>query len=84
MSIKATNIAEVLIGSALIGFTMTTSVTPLGGLAVLPLIGIIPIIFGIYGVQTPLLKPISKAYHYVRDHAVHVVEKIKHHTAHTA
>ena len=84
MSNKATNIADVLIGSALIGFTMTTSVTPLGGLAVLPLIGIVPIIFGIYGVQTPLVKPLSRAYHYVHEHAVHAIEKVKHSTAHTA
>ena len=84
MSLKAANIVEVLIGSALIGITMTSSATPLGGLAVLPLIGIVPILFGIYGVQTPILKPVSKAYHYVREHAVHAVEKIKHSSAHTA
>ena len=84
MSIKAANIAEVLVGSVLIGITMTTSATPLGGLAVLPLIGIVPILFGIYGVQTPILKPISKAYHYVREHAVHAIVKIKHSSAHTA
>ena len=84
MSLKAANIVEVLIGSALIGITMTSSATPLGGLAVLPLIGIVPILFGIYGVQTPILKPVSKAYHYVREHAVHTVEKIKHSSAHTA
>ena len=84
MSTRATNIAEVLIGSALIGITMTSSATPLGGLAVLPLIGIVPILFGIYGVQTPILKPVSRAYHYVREQVVHAAEKIKHSFAHTA
>lgn len=84
MSNRATNIAEVLIGSALIGITMTTSAAPLGGLAVLPLIGIVPIIFGIYGVQTPLVKPLSRAYHYAHDQAVHAIDKIKHSFAHTA
>ena len=84
MSNRAANIAEVLIGSTLIGITMTTSAAPLGGLAVLPLIGIVPIIFGIYGVQISLVKPLNRAYHHVRDHAVHTVEKIKHHSAHTA
>ena len=84
MSNRVANIAEVLIGSTLIGITMTTSAAPLGGLAVLPLIGIVPIIFGIYGVQISLVKPLNRAYHYVWDNAVHAVEKIKHHTAHTA
>ena len=84
MTTRATNIVEVLIGSALIGITMTTSTAPLGALAVLPLIGIVPILFGIYGVQTPVLKLASNAYHYVRDHAVHAIEKIKHSLAHTA
>lgn len=84
MSISATNIAEVLVGSALIGITMTTSTAPLGGLAVLPLIGIVPILFGIYGVQTPILKPIGKAYHYAREHVAHAIETVKHSFVHTA
>lgn len=84
MSSRVTNIVEVLIGSALIGITMTTSTAPLGGLAVLPLIGIVPIIFGIYGIQTPLLKPLNRAYHYVGEQAVHAIDKIKHSFVHTA
>lgn len=84
MSTHITNIVEVLVGAALIGITMTTSATPLGGFAVLPLIGIVPILFGIYGVQTPILKTVSKGYHYVREHAVHAIEKIKHSTAQSA
>lgn len=84
MSNRVANIAEVLVGSTLIGITMTTSAAPLGGLAVLPLVGIVPIIFGIYGVQTPLVAPVRKAYHYVRNHAVDAIEKIKHRSAHTA
>lgn len=84
MSTHITNVVEVLVGATLIGITMTTSATPLGGFAVLPLIGIVPILFGIYGVQTPVLKSVSRAYHYVREQAAHAIEKIKHHTAHTA
>lgn len=84
MSIKATSIAEVVVGSTLIGITMTTSAAPLGGLAVLPLIGIVPILFGIYGVDTPVCTAVSKAYHRAHDRVVATIEKIKHSSAHTA
>ena len=40
---------RIAFGAVLIGITMTTSTTPLGWLAVLPLLAILPIISGLIG-----------------------------------
>lgn len=84
MKHTATNIVEVLIGSTLIGITMTASATPLGGLAVLPLIGIVPILFGLFGVHFPSRKLVARTFSHLREQTVHTIEKLKHSSAHTA
>ena len=61
MTNKFTSVFQVLVGSTLIGIAMTVNVTPLGGFAILPLIGIVPILFGLYGVQSPMCKLVNKA-----------------------
>jgi hypothetical protein len=63
---KLTSVFQVLVGSVLIGIGMTVSATPLGGYAVLPLIGIVPILFGLYGVQSPMCRLVTKAVNSVR------------------
>jgi hypothetical protein len=84
MKHTATNIVEIAIGTTLILITMTTSATPLGGLAVLPLIGIVPILFGLFGVHFPSRKLVARTFSHLREQTVHAVERIKHSSAHTA
>ena len=61
MTNSVTNVAQVAVGSGLILFAMLSNAAPLGGLALLPLIGIVPIIFGLYGVQSPVCRLVTKA-----------------------
>ena len=61
MTNKLTSAVQVIIGSILIGITMSVSAAPLGGYAVLPLIAIVPILFGLYGVQSPVCKLVTGA-----------------------
>lgn len=73
MTNNVTNIVQVAVGSALILFAMLSNAAPLGGLAVLPLIGIVPIIFGLYGIQSPVCRLVTKAVSAVRKQADNVV-----------
>ena len=73
MTNNVTNVAQVAVGSALILFAMLSSATPLGGLAVLPLIGIVPVIFGLYGVQSPVCRLVTKAVNAARKQSENVV-----------
>jgi len=61
MANTTTSIVQVIVGATLILTGMSVNATPLGGLALLPLIGTIPLFFGIFGVQSPVCKLISKA-----------------------
>lgn len=75
---KVTSIIQVLVGSVLIGIGMTVNATPLGGFAVLPLIGIVPMLFGLYGVQSPMCRLVTKAVNSVRKQNVAALEARKH------
>lgn len=77
MSNKVTNVFQVLVGAVLIGTGMTVNATPLGGFALLPLIGIVPVLFGLYGVQSPVCKLVTKAVRSVRKAADDTVTAVK-------
>jgi len=69
MTNTTTSTVQVLIGAALIVTGMSVTAAPLGGLALLPLIGTIPVFFGIFGVQSPACRLINKAVTAVQRHA---------------
>lgn len=77
MTNKTASIFQVLVGSALIITAMSVSAAPLGGLALLPLIGAIPVFFGIFGVQSPACKLVTKAASAVQNQATKVLPKAK-------
>ena len=74
---KLTSVFQVLVGSVLIGIGMTVNATPLGGYAVLPLIGVVPILFGLYGVQSPMCRLVTKAVTSMRKKNSEVLESKK-------
>lgn len=63
------------IGAVLIVFTMLVPAAPLGWLAVLPLLGTLPIFAGMFGYD-----PVSG---YVRKEITHLTQVIRHHHSHT-
>lgn len=69
MDNKVASIFQVLVGSTFILIAMLVDVAPLGGLAILPLIGIVPILFGLYGVQSPLCKIVTRSVNAIRKHS---------------
>lgn len=73
MTNNVTNVVQVVVGSGLILFAMLSNATPLGGLALLPLIGIVPIILGLYGVQSPVCRLVTKAVNAARKQTENVV-----------
>ena len=81
MNNKVSSIFQVLVGSILIIIGMTVNATPLGGFALLPLIGIVPVLFGLYGVQSPMCKLVTKAVNSVRNTTNDSVRAVKTPTA---
>ena len=73
MNNKVASVFQVLVGSTLILIGMTVNAALLGGLAVLPLIGIVPILFGLYGVQSPMCKLVTKSVNALRKQAERTV-----------
>lgn len=65
---------RVAVGAVLIVFTMLTPATPLGWLAVLPLVATLPIFSGLFGYD-----PVSK---FVSREITHLVDAITHHGTH--
>ena len=60
MNYSINRIANVVVGSGLIVATMVASAAPLGGLAVLPLIGATLVLVGVYG-ESPISGLATKA-----------------------
>ena len=77
MTNTTTSIVQVLIGATLIVTGMSVNAAPLGGLALLPLIGAIPVFFGIFGVQSPACKLINKAVTAMKRQAEKVIPENK-------
>ena len=77
MTNTTASIVQIAIGSALIITAMSVNAAPLGGLALLPLIGTIPVFFGIFGVQSPACKLIDKAVSAAHKQADKVLPKAK-------
>ena len=73
MTNTTTSIMQVVIGTTLIVTGMSINAAPLGGLALLPLIGAIPVFFGIFGVQSPMCRLINKAITAVQHQAEKVI-----------
>lgn len=72
--IKLSSVFQVFVGSVLILIGMTVNATPLGGYALLPLIGIVPVLFGLYGVESPMCRLVTKAVNSVRKQNADVLE----------
>ena len=77
MTNTTTSIVQVAVGATLILTAMSVNVAPLGALALLPLIGIIPIFLGLFGVQSPACKLINKAASAVKRQAEKVIPENK-------
>lgn len=77
MTNTTASVIQVLVGATLIITAMSVNAAPLGGLALLPLIGAIPVFFGLFGVQSPACKLITKAVSLAQSQAVRVLPKAK-------
>jgi len=77
MTNTTTSTVQVIVGATLILAGMSVNAAPLGGLALLPLIGTIPVFFGIFGVQSPVCKVINKAVTAVQRQAERVIPENK-------
>ena len=77
MTNTTASIIQVLVGATLILTAMSVNAAPLGGLALLPLIGAIPVFFGLFGVQSPACKLITKAVSAAQNQAAKVLPKAK-------
>lgn len=77
MTHLATRVFQILLGSTLIATSLFAGSGALGAMAVLPLIGIVPILFGLYGVQTPACKLVNKTVEAVHKHGKSLVPETK-------